>query len=53
MAAQDELREFFISEDNDPALTNNKLEGYINKIKDNYFFAGNIEIYILLLNYLL
>ena len=41
-----ELQEFFINEENDQILTNKKLDGYIDKIKDDYFFAGNIEIYI-------
>ena len=40
------LKEFFINDENDGTLYNNKIEGYINKIKDNQFFAGNIEIYL-------
>lgn len=41
-----ELQEFFISEENDQILTNKKLDGYIDKIKVDYFCAGNIEINI-------
>ena len=41
-----DLKEFFISDEKDEIIGNNKIEGYVNKIKDNYFFAGNIEIYI-------
>ena len=40
------LKEFFINDKNDEILCDNKLKGYINKIKDNKFFAGNIEIYL-------
>lgn len=40
------MKEFFISDEKDELIGNNKIEGYVNKIKDNYFFAGNIEIYI-------
>ena len=41
-----DIKEFFISDEKDELIGNNKIEGYVNKIKDNYFFAGNIEIYI-------
>lgn len=40
------LKEFFSEEEDDPILLNYKLEGYINKIKENAFFAGTIEFYI-------
>ena len=40
------IKEFFINNENDEILCDNKLKGYINKIKDNKFFAGNIEIYL-------
>ena len=41
-----DIKEFFISDKKDELIGNNKIEGYVIKIKDNYFFAGNIEIYI-------
>ena len=40
------LKEFFNEDEGDPILLNYKLDGYINKIKENVFFAGVIEIYI-------
>ena len=41
-----ELKEFFVDQNKDPILENNKLDGYIEKIRQNYFFASNIEISI-------
>ena len=34
-----ELKEFFIEDKNDPILANNKIEAYIDQIKENKFFA--------------
>ena len=45
-ARKEELKEFFVEEENDPILVNNELEAYINHINEDKFFAGNIEIYI-------
>jgi hypothetical protein len=41
-----ELKEFFIEDKNDPILANNKIEAYIEQIKENKFLAGVVEIYI-------
>jgi len=41
-----ELRDFFVEDKNDPILDNNKIEAYIEQIKENKFFAGVVEIYI-------
>ena len=41
-----ELKDFFLSEAADPVIVNTKLDGYINKIKEDKFFAGNIEIFL-------
>ena len=38
------LKEFFVEDEEDQILVNNKIEGYIEKIKENMFFAGNVEI---------
>ena len=34
-----ELKEFFIEDKNDPILANNKIEAYIDQIKENKFFT--------------
>ena len=39
-----ELKDFFLPEVADPVIVDTKLDGYINKIKENKFFAGNMEI---------
>ena len=41
-----ELKEFFILDTEDPILVNDELEEYLEKIKENKCFAGNIEINI-------
>ena len=49
LAAKDNteyLRNFFNADQNDPILVNKKLEGYIETIKEDYFFAGAMEIYL-------
>ena len=38
------LNEFFVEDEEDQILVNNKIEGYIEKIIENMFFAGNVEI---------
>ena len=38
------LKEFFVEDEEDQILVNNKIEGYIEKINENMFFAGNVEI---------
>ena len=38
------LKEFFAEDEEDQILVNNKIEGYIEKINENMFFAGNVEI---------
>ena len=35
-----------LEDKNDPILENNKIEAYIEQIKENKFFAGVVEIYI-------
>ena len=40
-----ELKEFFVSEGTNKILVNTKIGGYINKIIEDKFFAGNKEIY--------
>ena len=49
LAAKDNteyLRNFFNTDQNDPILVNKKLEGYIETIKEDCFFAGAMEIYL-------
>jgi len=41
---KESLKEFFFQQEDDPILVNQKLDGYIEKIKENKFFAGIIEI---------
>ena len=40
------LKEFFVDQNKDPILENNKLDGYIEKIMQNNCSSGNIEISI-------
>ena len=40
------LKEFFYTDQADPILANNKIDGYVDKIKEDGFFAGIIELYL-------
>ena len=40
------LKEFFLEDENGPILANNKIFGYLNKIKEDKFFSSSLEIYI-------
>ena len=41
---KESLKEFFFEQEDDPILVNQKLDGYIEKIKENKIFAEIIEI---------
>ena len=40
------LKEFFYTDQADTILVNNKIDGYVDKIKEDGFFAGIIELYL-------
>ena len=45
---KDIIKNFFIEDSNDPVIVNYKINNYIEKIKENYFLGGIIEISLFL-----
>ena len=43
---KESIKNFFIEDTNDPVIMNYKINNYIEKIKENYFWGGIIEISI-------